>query len=87
MVRDSDKIINCLDITDEHDYLFVGYNSGNINIYDLKKNVCKYSANKIHNNIYTETSGKYKITNIGKINNNIQNTIKNKYIIINTQIK
>ena len=51
VVRDSDKIINCLDITDEHDYLFVGYNSGNINIYDLKKNVCKYSANKIHNNI------------------------------------
>ena len=41
------EIINCLDITDEHDYLFVGYNSGNINIYDLKKNTCKYSANKI----------------------------------------
>ena len=49
-VKDSDKIINCLDITDEHDYLFVGYNSGNINIYDLKKNTCKYSANKIHTN-------------------------------------
>ena len=25
-VKDSDKIINCLDITYEHDYLFVGYN-------------------------------------------------------------
>ena len=51
VVKDSDKIINCLDLTDEQEYLFVGYNSGIINIYDLNKNVCKYSANKIHNNI------------------------------------
>ena len=50
-VDDSEKIINCLDITDEHDYLFVGYQSGTICVYDLKKNVCKYSVNKIHNNM------------------------------------
>ena len=50
--KDSDKIIICLDITDEHDYLFVGYNSGNINIFDLKKNLCKYSTNKIHSNTH-----------------------------------
>ena len=49
-VNDSDKIINCLDMTDEHDILFVGYISGIINIFDLKKNVCKYSTSKIHNN-------------------------------------
>ena len=48
--KDSDKIINCLDMTDEQDYLFVGYNSGTINIFDLKKNLCKYSTNKIHSN-------------------------------------
>ena len=50
IVKDSDKIINCLDITDEQDYLFVGYNSGIINIFDLNKNTCKYSTSKIHNN-------------------------------------
>ena len=50
-VDDSEKIINCLDLTDEHDYLFVGYQSGTICVYDLKKNVCKYSVNKIHNNM------------------------------------
>ena len=50
-VDDSEKIINCLDITDEKDYLFVGYLSGTICVYDLKKNVCKYSVNKIHNNM------------------------------------
>ena len=50
VVKDSDKIINCLDITDEQDYLFVGYNSGIINIFDLNKNSCKYSTSKIHNN-------------------------------------
>ena len=47
---EEDKVINCLDITDEHDYLFVGYKSGTISVFDLKKNVCKYSVNKIHNN-------------------------------------
>ena len=48
--KDSDKIINCLDMTDEHDYLFVGYNSGDIHIFDLNKNTSKYSTSKIHNN-------------------------------------
>ena len=47
--EDTEKIINCLDITDEQDYLFVGYQSGTISVFDLKKNVCKYSVNKIHN--------------------------------------
>ena len=48
-VKDSDKIVSCLDITDEHDFLFVGYNTGIINIFDLNKNTCKYSTSKIHN--------------------------------------
>ena len=48
--KDSDKIINCLDMTDEEDFLFVGYNSGIINIFDLTKNTSKYSTSKIHNN-------------------------------------
>jgi hypothetical protein len=39
-----------MDMTDEQDFLFVGYYSGIINIFDLKKNVCKYSTSKIHNN-------------------------------------
>ena len=47
---DNYKIINCLDITDEKDWLFVGYNCGIICIFDIKKNIFKYSVNKIHNN-------------------------------------
>ena len=50
-VDDSAKIVNCLDITDEYDFLFVGYQSGTICVFDLKKNTCKYSVNKIHNNL------------------------------------
>ena len=49
-VKVSDKTINCLDITDERDFLFVGYNTGIINIFDLNKDLCKYSTSKIHNN-------------------------------------
>ena len=49
-VKDSDKLISCMDMTDEQDFLFVGYYSGIINIFDLKKNICKYSTSKIHNN-------------------------------------
>ena len=49
-IKDEDKIVNCLDITDEQDILFVGYNTGTICVFDLKKNVCKYTVNKIHNN-------------------------------------
>ena len=49
-VKNPDKTISCLDITDEFDFLFVGYNSGIINIFDLNKNICKYSTSKIHNN-------------------------------------
>ena len=45
-----DKIINCVDITDEHDFLFVGYKTGTISVFDLKKLLCRYSVNKIHNN-------------------------------------
>ena len=48
---DSEKIINCLDITDELDVLFVGYQTGIIRVFDLKKDSCKYTINKIHNNI------------------------------------
>ena len=48
---DNERIINCLDITDEHDVLFVGYLTGIIRVFDLKKNLCKYTINKIHNNI------------------------------------
>ena len=47
---DTYKIVNCLDTTDEKDWLFVGYNCGTICIFDLKKNIIKYSVNKIHNN-------------------------------------
>ena len=36
-VKDSDKLISCMDMTDEQDFLFVGYYSGIINIFDLKK--------------------------------------------------
>ena len=50
-IKDEDKIVNCLDITDEQDFLFVGYQTGTICVFDLKKNACKYSVNKIHNNI------------------------------------
>ena len=50
IIEESEKIVNCLDITDEQDWLFVGYQSGTISVFDLKKNVCKYSVNKIHNN-------------------------------------
>ena len=48
---DNERIINCLDITDEHDVLFVGYLTGLIRVFDLKKNICKYTISKIHNNI------------------------------------
>ena len=48
---ESAKIINCLDITDEYDFLFVGYQSGTISVFDLKKNACKYKGNKMHNNL------------------------------------
>ena len=47
---ESEMTINCLDITDEQDWLFVGYQTGTIRVFDLKKNVCKYSVDKIHNN-------------------------------------
>ena len=50
-IEDEYKIVNCLDITDEHDFLFVGYQTGTICVFDLKKNVCKYSVNKIHNQL------------------------------------
>ena len=50
-IEDEYKVVNCLDITDEHDFLFVGYKTGTISVFDLKKNICKYSVNKIHNNL------------------------------------
>ena len=49
-IKDSDKQVNCLDITDEYDFLFVGYQTGTICVFDLKKNTCKYTVSKIHNN-------------------------------------
>ena len=48
--ENEDRTINCVDITDEHDYLFVGYRTGTISVFDLKKLVCRYSITKIHNN-------------------------------------
>ena len=44
---DENKIVNCLDITEEHDFLFTGYQLGTICIFDLKKNTCKYTINQI----------------------------------------
>ena len=46
---DENKIINCLDITDENDVLFVGYQSGTICVFDLNKNTCKFTISLICN--------------------------------------
>ena len=44
------KVINCLDITDDLEFILAGYQDGCIALFNIIKGDCKFDSNKIHKN-------------------------------------